>query len=635
MECHECGADISEKAADCPHCGTSVRDLSAGANADDGGGDGRGTPDDRPTDGGGDTGDDGPEEPTVPASSTDSPPSRDQSESGGTDPLRHGSSGSDTEHSGPGGGPEESEPVSSGTEGEPETGRETVEGSEPAATDEGSEPAATDEETGWEAAGPPPEERETTVDRDVGGDPTDRETTVESEPGTVDRGTDAGSREPTDSDVGSEEDRRGPTVPGSDGAADAGSSDPDVREGQGGGRAEFGTGTGEGTGAGREAGTGTGDETSDAGATADESGIAEIDPMEQVKSLPFLTAPLAGVVTAVVLAVVSTVVGVLVPGTGPDTVAVGTTVLFDVHFATDGHLPVGLLTQFETARPPNATLGILYLLPPLFLYTAAKFVTAYNVEERTLTPVAGVGGALVAVGYFPAMLVAFVLAPGGPLSPVKLLPAILLAGLVYPVLFGGIGGLVAGTLSGSERRIGTLYGVVSFFLIAVGSVVLTITAIQLPDVGPLAQIHASLFTVVAANGLRLGNPDIGALVLLAYPMVALVVFGAGALRAWNAEDVTGPLRGVAKGLSPVPTYFTLLGLLATVLPLLADPWIARELGLSPNGEALVRFLVQAKLLTIGQYVSAVFVGTLAYAVFLGGFGGLMAGVARYVLSDEE
>ncbi|PSQ36623.1 hypothetical protein BRD08_04605, partial [Halobacteriales archaeon SW_10_66_29] len=25
MECHECGATISEKAADCPHCGASVR----------------------------------------------------------------------------------------------------------------------------------------------------------------------------------------------------------------------------------------------------------------------------------------------------------------------------------------------------------------------------------------------------------------------------------------------------------------------------------------------------------------------------------------------------------------------------------------------------------------------------------
>ncbi|MEF8853871.1 MAG: hypothetical protein V5A44_06325 [Haloarculaceae archaeon] len=472
MECHECGATISEKAADCPRCGTSVRDVSEGGEPVERG--------------------------TAAGNAGDTRPADDDGESDETDPSE----------------------------------------AETTLVDSGDERA--DEETGWEAAGPPPDERDA--------DPVDRES-------------------------------------------------------------------------GDDATTGASSEG--------------IDLAAQVRGLPLLTAPLAGVVTAAAVTVLSVIVGVLVPDTGFDPVTVGGLVVMDLHFATSRHVTTGILTQFDTARPPDSVLGILYLLPPLFLYTASKFVAAYNTDESTLTPMAGVGGALVAVGYFPATLVALFLAPGGPLSPVSLLPAVVLAGIAYPVFFGFVGGLAGGALSGSERRVGTLYGVVAFFIVAVGAFALTIPSVQVPDVGILPQIHASLFTVLAVNGFSLGGADVGVLVLLAYPFVALVVFAAGFLRAWNAGDVAGPLRGLAKGLSPAVTYFTLLGLLGTVLPLLADPWVVGELGLSASEAALVQRPIRTEFSEVGRYVTVVFVGTFVYAVFLGGIGGTVAGTARYVLADSE
>ncbi|PSP49568.1 hypothetical protein BRC60_06245, partial [Halobacteriales archaeon QH_1_68_42] len=406
MECHECGATISEKAADCPHCGTSIRSVAendepvgTGSTAGDAGADGT------------DTGEAG----TTPGSSGEDEPS---------------------------------------------------------------------EETGWEAAGPPPGEDEP--------DPVEQETTLD--PG-VDTGADAGGQDPTTGD-------QGPTVPGGQEPADPAAGDG--REAAVGGREEFGTGTDAG---GPSVETAERADSGEADATSAESSSDGLDPVEQVKGLPFLTAPLAGVVTAAVVAVLSVVVGVLVPNTGVDPVTRGGLVVMDLHFATSSHVTTGILTQFDTARPPNSVLGVLYLLPPLFLYTAAKFVAAYNTDESTLTPMAGVGGALVAVGYFPAMLVALFLAPGGPFSPVSLLPAILLAGIAYPVFFGFVGGLAGGAFSGSERRIGTLYGIVTFFIVAIGAFALTIPSIQAGDVGLLPQIHASLFTVVAANGFSLGGPN--------------------------------------------------------------------------------------------------------------------------------
>jgi|GEM_PF-2557470 len=654
MECHECGATISDKAADCPRCGASVRDLSGGTEAETAGDAARAGDAERETDtvganpeSEGDSGergtDTGSDEPKTDIGSEG--PESDIGSAGPVTDVESEDTAPDTS-TGEAVGSDEGrdDPVVSG--GESEHDRAAAEGGEsPVDTDSAETTIGAREEeteTGWEAAGPPPSEQED--ERDTTGSAADDEETgwEAAGPPPEDQGSDVG-REST---VGSEESAVGDqeTSIGED-QSTVGADEPTV-----GGGAEFGGGETSGdadTGFGRETETGgtepeisdrTG-ETGAAGAGVErESGPERTETADLsagIRDLPFLSGPIAGLVTAAVLAVISVVVAALVEGAGLDTASLGGLVFLDLHFATGFHVTPGLFERFEFAEPPVSSLGLLYLLPPLFCYTAAKFVAAYNVDETTPLPLAGAAGALVAVGYFPVVLVAFVLAPSDPQWEVSLLATVLLAGIAYPVCFGFLGGLAAGAFSASERRVGTLYGVVSFFLLTIGAVVVTVVALKPGDVGLLPQVHASLFTIVAANGFSLGGPETGALVFLGYPLVAGVVFAAGFLRAWNANDVEEPLRGAAKGLSPVATYFVLLGVVATLLPVVADPWVVRELGFTFAETTLVQSLVDLNLPTIGRYMTIVLVGTLVYAVFIGGLGGTIAGAVRYSLSDEN
>ena len=640
MECHECGATISDKAADCPHCGASVSDLSGGAESgepagDQGSGEADGTATgetetqrEDPVSGG--TDEEGPDRPgpTVPGGDespgespepgASGPPDADST--GGPDDTasKNREQGGASTESGASTETETGAEAGTGTGGGPgtETGGEAGTGTETG----GEAGTRTETETGWEAAGPPPDEQggDTGVDPDVG----DQETDVGDQETTIgDQETAVGDDEPTvggASDLGSQE----TGVGGGSGfgeETDTTGREPEIPDQTG----EMGEVSGE-TGTERESARGS-----------ESAGGETVDLAEEAKELPFLSGPIAGLVTAAVLAVVSVVVAVLLPSSGLDTVSEGALVLLDLHFATALHVTPDLFEMFDIASPPASSLGFLYLLPVLCCYTAAKFVAAYNVEEATPLPLAGVAGGLVSVGYFPVILVALFLAPGGQLSIVSFPAAVFLAGIAYPVFFGFLGGLAAGAFSSSERRVGTLYGFVAFFLVTIGAFVVTLPALEASDVGLLPQVHASLFTVVSANGFSLGGTETGALVLLGYPLVAGVVFAAGFLRAWNASDVEGPLRGAAKGLSPVATYFVLLGVVATLLPVLADEYVAGELGFSFVEASLVEGLVLSDLATIGRYITVVFVGTLVYAVFLGGLGGTVAGAARYALSDEN
>jgi len=640
MECHECGATISDKAADCPRCGASVRDLSGGAEAEtpedaahagdaqretdaastnpetEAGSDERGVAvesDDTASDGSAGeavSSDDGRDDPVVPGAESD----HDTTEAEGSE------SPTDTEGA---------ETTIGSRSDETETGWEAAD-SPP--NEQGSDrdvtgSSADGEETGWEAAGPPPEDQETGAGSGaaVGGGESvvdDQETAIGGE-----------------STVGGDEQTAGGNEPVAGGGSEFGGGETSVDADAGFGR-ETGTG-----GADPEVPDRTG-ETGEAGAAvgreSDSESAETVDLSEGVGDLPFLSGPIAGLVTASVLAVVSVVVAALDPSSTFDTVSQGAVVLLDLHFAAGFTVEPDLLVAFGIADPDltpvdllTSSVGILYLLPVIFCYTAAKFLTAYNVDETTPLPLAGATGALIAVGYFPVMLVALVLAPSGAAADVSLPRAVLLGGLAYPLVFGSLGGLAAGAFSASERRVGTLYGVVAFFLMTIGAFAVTIPALTDSDLGLLPQVHASLFTIVSVNGFGLPNPGMSGLVSLGYPLVGGIVFAAGFLRAWNASDVEEPLRGAAKGLSPVATYFVLLGVVATLLPLLADGDVAAGLGLDSAGVTLVRELVRNDLTTIDQYVFAVFVGTLVYAVFLGGLGGTVAGAARYALSEDN
>lgn len=98
------------------------------------------------------------------------------------------------------------------------------------------------------------------------------------------------------------------------------------------------------------------------------------------------------------------------------------------------------------ARGDEAALTVLFALPPVLLL-AAGAVAAWNAAEAPAT--AARNGASVALGYFPLSLAgAFLFAIGGEeAAGPSLVTAALLAGLVYPLVLGAVGGLVGGHLS--------------------------------------------------------------------------------------------------------------------------------------------------------------------------------------------
>ncbi len=84
-------------------------------------------------------------------------------------------------------------------------------------------------------------------------------------------------------------------------------------------------------------------------------------------------------------------------------------------------------------------LELLYFLPPVLLIVAGGLAVMYG---HAADPRAGAKrGASVAFGYFPLVALGLVLFSYGSTRPDPL-PAILVAGILYPVVFGAIGGVL-------------------------------------------------------------------------------------------------------------------------------------------------------------------------------------------------
>ncbi|WP_458185796.1 hypothetical protein [Haladaptatus sp. NG-WS-4] len=102
----------------------------------------------------------------------------------------------------------------------------------------------------------------------------------------------------------------------------------------------------------------------------------------------------------------------------------------------------GTRTENFIASADDGSLTHLYLLPPLFLL-GAGFAVAYLSGIETPNA-GGVVGTLVVVGYLPlAVAGAFAFGYGigdGTIAP-DVVTAVLLAGVVYPAVFGGLGGM--------------------------------------------------------------------------------------------------------------------------------------------------------------------------------------------------
>lgn len=120
-------------------------------------------------------------------------------------------------------------------------------------------------------------------------------------------------------------------------------------------------------------------------------------------------------------------------------------VFYNAHLVDISYTGIGLFS------PPRSFIGgedgftaLLYLIPPALLLAAGLAVGRYRgvgeASEGALT------GALVTPGYLLLSVVgvfAFSVSVGEASGAPDLIPAVLIAGVIYPVVFGGLGGVLA------------------------------------------------------------------------------------------------------------------------------------------------------------------------------------------------
>ncbi|WP_459192646.1 transporter [Halosimplex sp. J119] len=107
----------------------------------------------------------------------------------------------------------------------------------------------------------------------------------------------------------------------------------------------------------------------------------------------------------------------------------------------------GQTAQNFVAGAEETALTAFLVVPPLLL-VAAGIVAAWNTASEPTT--AARNGAVVVLGYLPlsvAGAILFAISVGDATAAPNLVTAVLLAGVVYPLLFGAVGGLIGGHLS--------------------------------------------------------------------------------------------------------------------------------------------------------------------------------------------
>jgi hypothetical protein len=559
MECHACGATISDKAADCPYCGTSVSSPSDGP-PDDHSPDADGDPEPSPSEG-------GPGGP--PATDADDDPLGGQStggqptDSGGTDD-RFSDDESTTDDPLGGQSPDDQSPEHDPIDSEPDD-----------------DPGSDDQPL-------------------AGGNSPDS-----GESGKTRAATDWGAGEGTDESL----------------AGEAGGGTDDRRAG--------GHGAGGQSAGGQQAG---GQSAGGQGSSEDTQTRSEgFDPATVLSRLPLFPGAAAGFAVAVVTFGVGVVVAALIPG--GDTFGQGASAFFDLHFGTSRRVTPLVFGNFEEFRPPDASLGILYLLPMVFLFTAAKAVVAFNTDETAPLPESVLAGMTLLLGYAPVTLIAYIVAPRGQFAPTTLVGALVVTMLVYPLAFGAVGGLLAGGLSGSERRVGTVYAFGALFLVFVGTFLSTFLFV---DAGPdgvdvLWRLLVTLFAVAGTTVFSLGGGSVAN--VLPFVVVAGAFGVAGFVRSWRG-DPASPLRGFAKGASMAVTYAVVAGFFLSVLPVFADAYLQEQVEMPLFATSFVDGIVGLSLNTVTQYVIAVYLSTVVYVVLVAGVAGTVAAAIRGDERDE-
>lgn len=119
---------------------------------------------------------------------------------------------------------------------------------------------------------------------------------------------------------------------------------------------------------------------------------------------------------------------------------------YNAHFVDTRIEAMGTQSENFIAASDGGTIALLYLVPVVLLLAAGVLLARTSDADE---PADGaVAGASVAVGYFPLALAgAFLFSYDGSIAP-TIVTAVLLAGLVYPLALGAVGGAAGSALGG-------------------------------------------------------------------------------------------------------------------------------------------------------------------------------------------
>jgi len=196
-------------------------------------------------------------------------------------------------------------------------------------------------------------------------------------------------------------------------------------------------------------------------------------------------------------------------------------------------------TSLQVSNPSLNTLpllvGIAFFFVPWFIFSfATRLVSGACQHDDPVTKYARVGAAIT-VGYFPAIVVGSLLfSPGTSLFPSTFGSVLLVAGLVFPVVFGGLAGVSTWFFTGFRSIRTKLLGYLVGLLVLAGVGGLT-TAVVRESVrsDSISLAINVLITYIGAHLFQLPS-DSDLYVVTFVPL--LVVFAVGFLRTWRIGD---------------------------------------------------------------------------------------------------
>ena len=350
-----------------------------------------------------------------------------------------------------------------------------------------------------------------------------------------------------------------------------------------------------------------------------------------IADLPIAGGAVAGVLVYVVGFVITAAVAAIVieaSGGSADLEAVSEP-FYNAHFTT--------LTSSE----PNyevfpATIGIAFVAIPYMLFIVGARFGRWHSYEGIELPEQVLAGAAVVVGYLPAVAIgtAF-LTPGSDTFPPNYAGVLIVAGILYPLLCGGFGGLVTYFLdeyaSLRARVSGNLTALLVFALTFGVSYIAVDSSAQEPV--PLALTTG--FSYIAGHIFAVDGEGTLFLVMLV-PLVLVAAVGYLRARRSGAEEWVDGLRAgssFAFGYAPI----TLIALILTAVVTDFGGEIATDLGIGELPLVLAEVGSQLTIesqLTPPQFLEWFVVIGILYPLVVGGIGGAIHVLIQRTISNR-